>query len=282
MVVLIQDLQLQEALEIRSLKNTIVFAGGSDVMVRYRAWCGTAADFPEDVIFIGHLEELQGISLDNNAIRIGASATFTQILEDKRIPSFIKLPVSQIGSPSIRNIGTIGGNICNSSPAGDTLPMLYALDAKVTVVSKNSTYTIGINEFITGPGENILKQGEILKQITIPIGDYNRFYYRKVGQGRSNTISKTSFFALAKTDDTEIREVRIAFGAVATTVVRSPQSESYLKSIHKKELPNAIDKIKEQYGNLINPIDDLRSTKEYRKNVSLRMLKDFVLKELIK
>lgn len=267
---------LEEALEIRSQKDTMIFAGGSDIMVRYRAWSGTVAEFPKAVLFIGQLEELRGISTDNNMIKIGAATTFSQILEDKRIPEYIKLSVAQIGSTAIRNLGTIGGNICNASPAGDTLPMLYALDAKVTVASQSKTFIVGIADFINGPGRNILKKEELATQITIPLRDYNQFYYQKVGQRKVNTISKVSFFAVAKVDDTLVHEVKMAFGAVSPTVVRNPETETLLKSVRKKELPEIIDRVKESYEKIINPIDDLRSTKDYRRRVSMNIMEGFL------
>lgn len=280
MVKAYRPLTLGEALEIRGLNDTVVVAGGSDLMVRYKAWGGTAPDFPKDVLFVGHLKELNGISSSNNVIQIGAAVTFSQILQDKRIPECIKLPVSQIGSPSIRNLGTIGGNICNSSPAGDTLPVLYALDAELTVKSKSKTYTTGISEFITGPGKNILKHDEILKYINIPIKNFNRVYYKKVGQRTANSVSKVSFFALANTGASEIYEARMAFGAVSPTVIRSLQAESFLKSIRKTGVSGIIDEVKDRYKKLINPIDDVRSTKEYRKKVAMRILEHFLLEEL--
>lgn len=281
MVEVFKPLTLQEALKIRSSKDTILFAGGSDLMVKYRSWSGTIAELPLDVLFIGHLKELQEISLSNNTLKIGAAVSFSQILEDNRIPAYIKLPLSEIGSPSIRNLGTIGGNICNSSPAGDTLPMLYALDAEVIVASKNNTRTIGISNFIVGAGKNLLKKDEILTSITIPLKDYNRFYSKKVGQRKANAISKLSFFAIAKTNTSEIEEVRIAFGAVAPTVIRSIEIESCFKQLKRGELYYLVDKINGQYANLIEAIDDHRSTKEYRKRVSLQILEKFLLEELI-
>lgn len=281
MVEAYRPLTLREALEIRSLKNTMLFAGGSDIMVKYRAWSGTVADLPKAVLFIGHLHELQEISVNNKIIKIGAAATFSQILQDKRIPEYIKLPIAQIGSPAIRNQGTIGGNICNSSPAGDTLPMLYVLDAEVTVESLKKAYTIGISDFISGPGRNMLKPEDILTHISIPLGDYNQFYYKKVGPRKANSISKVSFFALDNTDASQIQEIKMAFGAVAPIVIRSPEKEVLLKSIKKTDIPKIIDEVKGHYNKLINPIDDLRSTKEYRRNISMQILENFLLKELI-
>jgi Aerobic-type carbon monoxide dehydrogenase, middle subunit CoxM/CutM homologs len=271
---------LAKALEIRSKAKTIVFAGGSDLMVKHRTWSGVVPDFSYPLLLIGHLEQLQGITITNNILKIGAACTLTQVLNDKRIPDCIKLPISQMASPSIRNIGTIGGNICNSSPAGDTLPMLYALDARLVIQTKNNTCSVSIAEFITGPGQNKLKPDEILSQIIIPLPDYNCCFYRKVGSRKANSISKLSFFGLAKANASHILEVKIAMGAVSPTVIRSLKAETLLKDTGRSQIPQLLNKILAYYDNLLNPIDDLRSTREYRKKVSLQLLENFLVKEL--
>ncbi len=267
----------KEALEIKNLKNTFVFAGGTDLSVKHRPWSGTNLDFSKDIIFIGHLSELHEIKIANDDIFIGSCATYAEILNNKSIPKYIKLPLYNIGSPSIRNIGTLGGNICNSSPAGDSLPMLYALDAELELCSIYRNRTVKIIDFITGPKENILKDNEILKNIKIPLQNFNSIYYKKIGQRKSNTITKTSIYALAVTDESHIKDVRIAFGAVSPTPVRSIQIESQISGIKKSDLTGLLDNIISQYEILINPIDDIRSTKEYRKKVSINLLKDFLL-----
>lgn len=281
MVKAYRPVNLSEALEIRSKEKTIIFAGGSDLMVKHRTWSGVAPDFPYPLLLIGHLEQLQGISVNNNTLKIGAACTLTQILNDRKIPDYIKLPISQMASPSIRNIGTIGGNICNSSPAGDTLPMLYALEARLEIQTKNSTYSVDIADFITGPGQNKLKPDEILSQINIPLPDYNCCFYRKVGSRKANSISKLSFFGLAHTTASHMHEVRIAMGAVSPTVIRSLEAETLLKGINCSQIPQLLNSILACYTNLLNPIDDLRSTKEYRKKAALELLKYFLVKELV-
>jgi len=276
-----RPLNLIEALDIRNNENTIVFAGGTDLMVKHREWSGAVPKFSTSLLFIGHLTELQTINIDNNSLKIGAACTLAQILNDKRIPDYLKLPIAQMASPSIRNMGTIGGNIGNSSPAGDTLPMLYALDAQLTIQSKSKTYAVGIEDFITGPGQNLLKPDEILSEITIPLSNYRQYYYRKVGSRKANCISKISFFALANGDAAQIHEVRIAFGAVAPTVIRSFEAETLLKGINKSQISERLNDIKSSYANLLNPVDDRRSTKIYRQKVSLQLLENFLLKELV-
>jgi len=266
---------LEEALAIRSQYETIVFNGGTDLLVRHKSWSGTSPKWPFDVLYVGDLRELQRIEVGDTKITIGAAVKLAQILGHEQIPEYVKLPIRQMGSPAIRNLGTIGGNICNASPAGDTLPMLYALDAQVTLASQNRTQTLGIKEFITGPGHIQLKPDEIVTQITIPIAGYNHYCYRKVGARKANAITKVSFFAAAKKTGLTIEEVRIAFGAVGPTILRSEAGEALLQGVDESGLLA-------HYQKLLTPIDDVRSSAQYRRQVALQLLQDFLVKELRK
>lgn len=281
MVKTYRPVSLSKALDIRTSEPTIIFAGGTDLMVRYRTWSGVVPGFPKTLVFIGHLPELQTISIANNTLKIGAACTLAQILHDQRIPEYIKLPLAQMASPSIRNIATIGGNIGNSSPAGDTLPMLYALDAQLTIQAKNKTRVVGIADFIIGPGQNMLKNDEIVSEISIPLNEYRQCYYKKVGSRKANCISKATFYALFKGDADNIHEIKMSFGAVAPTVIRSPEGEALLTGIARAQIPDLLPAVKACYADLIRPIDDLRSTREYRRKVTLRILENLLVRELI-
>ncbi|HWQ89970.1 MAG TPA: FAD binding domain-containing protein [Desulfitobacteriaceae bacterium] len=284
MVTTYRPITLREALEIRSQARTILLAGGSDLMVRQRVWSGTIPQFSNPVVLISHLKELQEISLTENILQIGAGCTLAQIINDPGVPAYLKLPLSQMATPAIRNLGTIGGNICNSSPAGDTLPMLYALDARLTLQSKESARSVDIAEFITGPGHNSLQSDEILSQITVTLPGCSRYFYRKVGARQAMCISKLSFFGLADTlteeNDSLIRDVRIAFGAAAPTVIRSREAENLLKGRRCSRVPQLRGDILACYERLLSPLDDLRSSKEYRRTVALNLLDNFLTNDL--
>jgi CO/xanthine dehydrogenase FAD-binding subunit len=268
--------RLSEALRIREQENVIVLAGGTDLMVRNRSWSGTLPAFQQDVLFIGHLEELKRIRAAGGLIVLGASCTLAQIMHDWRVPEYIKLPLAQMASPAIRNVATIGGNICNASPAGDTLPMLYALNASLQLNTGQGSRIVNIQDFITGPGRTGLQDDEILTEIRIPIADFNRQYYKKAGLRKANAISKVSFFAVADCRHDRIREVRIALGAVAPTPVRSREGEAILAGIETKARLDAFPDLKACYEKLLSPIDDVRSTKKYRHKTALLILEDFL------
>ncbi len=263
---------LKDALNILKDRNLIPFAGGTDLMVKYRF------DKPEKpFIFIGDLKELRYIKKEGSVVRIGASIRYNELLESKIIPVVFKDIIKNIGSPSIRNMGTIGGNICNASPAADTLPFLYAMDAEVVVSSFENEKIISIFDFIKGPKETILMKNELLKEVRFKLEKFNKYYYRKIGLRNANSLSKVSFFGCAKIIEGKIEDIRIAFGAVSPIVVRDRKIEEMFIGNDRKVLDKIKKDIIERYSEIIRPIDDQRSTKEYRKEIALRLLEDFIL-----
>lgn len=271
-----RPINFKEALKLLKNNDCILFAGGTDLMVKNKRWSGIVPSFKKPVIFIGHLKEIKGIYKDENSLRIGSACSLTEIAENKNVPEFIKNVILDMASPATRNIATIGGNICNASPAGDTLPLLYALNTVLVLESTTGEREVPIEKFIIGPGKTIINKDEILKEILIPINNFNNFSYKKVGTRKATALSKLSFFGTSETHDGAIKDIRIAFGAVAPTVVRAKDLENKLKGIDKYNLANMITKISNEYSKLINPIDDQRSIAKYRKKVSLNLLEKFL------
>lgn len=266
----------QEALEIKKGTPVITIAGGTDLMVKRKKWAGLSPYFEAPAMFIAHLGEIKGVRLDGGNIRIGAACSFTLLLQNEAVPQILKTAVSRIAAPAVRNMGTIGGNICNASPAGDTLPGLYSLDASVVLKSIDQERTLKIGEFITSPGETVLGEDELLKEIVIPEKPFNVNFYRKVGMGMTNSISKVTFTGIAEILSGMVKDIRISFGAVAPTVVRSRANEESLIGHSGKEIEKMIPEINDMYSDLINPIDDQRSSAVYRRAVSLRLLGHFL------
>ncbi|KUG02462.1 xanthine dehydrogenase, fad binding subunit [hydrocarbon metagenome] len=280
MVKAYRPLSLTEALEIRESGDTVLLAGGSDLMVQNRRGSGIIPDLGGAVVFIAHLPELQGIFVAEDSIKIGAACTLAGLLQEPDMPEYVKAPLAQMASPAIRNTATIGGNICNSSPAGDTLPMLYALEARLLIQSSKHSYMVRVEDFITGPGQNLLQTDEILVQVQIPNRIYDGYYYKKVGARKANAISKLSFFAVSRQEDNRIQELRIALGSVAPTVVRSREAESLLAGLAWGEIAQVLPEVQAYYEDLIQPIDDVRSSQEYRHRVALGLLRNYLLTQL--
>jgi CO/xanthine dehydrogenase FAD-binding subunit len=266
---------LEEALYMLKNGQCTVFAGGTDLMVKRKQWSGTLPKFTGTVVFIDNIEELMGIQRIDDKLHVGAACTIAQMLESPLVPGFMKPALQQMASPAIRNMATLGGNICNSSPAGDSLPPLYAAEACLALQSAEGGRTLPISDFITGPGKNVLREDELLREVIIPLEDMNISEYRKVGTRKSTAISKLSFIGLAHTEGGRLLDIRLAFGAVGPAVIKDRDIE---KEIVGMSLQGCLNTrvIRDMYADKIKPIDDQRSTASYRKAASLKLLGDFL------
>ncbi|MEW5815217.1 MAG: FAD binding domain-containing protein [Spirochaetota bacterium] len=266
---------LAEALSIRKAKDVIPFAGGTDLMVTYRGVSETSTVFPDPVLFVDGIAEIKEIKrAADGFLSIGAGCTLTSVLSNNGVPALIKAAVGEIAAPAIRNRATLAGNICNSSPAGDSLPALYVLGAKLKLLSSSTERVVPVEKFITGPGKNVLRNDEILTEIIIPLHVFSIIYYRKVGTRKANALSKLSIAAAADVKEEKLMDIRVALGAVGPTIIRDRDIESGMIGLNIKNIK--IEKILKAYENLIRPIDDQRSTAAYRKKVTLNLVKYFL------
>ena len=266
---------LDYALDILDQEPLYILAGGTDLMVKKRRWSGLSPSFDKNVLFISDIEELNKIEENDKYIIIGSGATCAQISEDTNLPYYIRAVFTNMASPGIRNLATIGGNIGNSSPAGDSLPILYAMDADLVLASKNSYRIVPIIDFIIGPGKNIKKDNEIIKEIRIPKVNFNKIMIKKVGTRLSTALSKLSFAGLGVMENNKITDFRAAFGAVGPKIVRNIEAEKAVIVLINSNSINE-DNIRNLYSADITPIDDQRSTAVYRKEVCLRLLIEFI------
>ncbi|MHC1787159.1 MAG: xanthine dehydrogenase family protein subunit M [Christensenellales bacterium] len=263
---------LAEALALRSGQGTLVLAGGTDLMAN----AGRLQAYGRPVLCVSHLEELRQIRREGDALLIGAACTLCELLESPLTPAYMKPPLAGMASPAIRNMATIGGNLCHASPAGDALPMLYALDAVLHLQSERDGQWVPVQDFVLGPGRTLLREDQLLCQIRVPLEAAWRCSYRKVGLRQANSLSKLSFYALSRKRAGHLRDLRLAFGAVAPTVVRSREAE--LEILAGAGAPDAalIERACARYGGLIQPIDDVRSSRTYRGTVALRLLTQYL------
>lgn len=267
---------LDDALKVLNEKDVIIYAGGTDLMVRNKNAASLLPKFDKNLLYVGHLKELKEINVLEDSLEIGSACTLSSLLRSEKTPESLKESIRQIASPAIRNMGTIGGNICNASPAGDTLPILYALDAKLKLVSGNSSREVHIEDFILGPRKIILERTEILKSIIIPKAGLNKLYYEKVGARKASAISKLSFIGLAEVKEGRVKDIRIAIGSVAPKVVRVREAEDFIKEKNLEDIKSQMGEIYKIYSKEIVPIDDQRSTAVYRKTVALRLIQYFL------
>ena len=245
-------------------------AGGTDLLVQLN---GDLAPPPEHVLDIWRLRELRGINLLGGALVLGALTTYTDIRRSDlcrdHLPALVEAAAT-IGAAQIQNRGTIGGNAINASPAGDTLPVLLATDAELTLVSARGERTVAAKDFWPAYRKTVCSPDELLARITflLPAGRHVRF--RKVGTRRAQAISKVVMAISWREDGGVWRDVRVALGSVAPTPIRATQTERVLEGAAPRQ--TTADHAATTLANEIHPIDDVRSTADYRRVVSARVL----------
>jgi len=251
------------------------FAGGTDLMVLLEA-----GKLPHlNYINIWGLQELRGIDVTDSHITLGALTTYTDVQSHPVLQSEFPMlcqAASETGGLAIQNRGTLGGNIVNASPAADSPPALLAYDAEIELISTDGSRWLAYNRFHTGYKQMLIGPNELLSRVRMPRNTRGAgHYYRKVGTRKAQAISKVCLAALAKLDDDQISDIRIALGSVAPIVVRCVQTEDALRG----QTPDAgtINSACARLSQEISPIDDIRSTADYRLQVARNLLTDFLL-----
>ena len=260
---------LQEALDLRAKYDVVPYAGGTDLMVENRP----------DVtyLFLRKIPELCRITMDEKYVRIGAAVTFTEALADERVPRLMKEAVSRIAAPAIRNAGTFGGNLGNGSAKADSVLIEFVADAQLRLVSLRGERLVPVENFYLGRKKLDLAPDELITEILLPKAGLELYSYEKVGGRNALAISRVSFAGVFGMENGRITRVAAAFGAVADTVLRYKDVETMLIG---KTLDEA-KALKEGYLNAYAQRMMLtrgRVSAEYRKNVCMNLLKDFLTK----
>lgn len=235
-----------------------------------------------DFLDIWRVDELRGITDEGDALRIGALTTYTQLIKSELIQKHAPALVAAsrtVGAIQIQNRGTIGGNIVNASPAGDSLPVLSAYDAEVEIGSARGTRRVPFNEFYAGYRRSVLEPDELVLAVRIPkLKQGERDFFWKVGTRRAQAISKTVLAAKAMMSGNKIESISIGVGSVAPTVIRARKTEGLL--ISSTLTPELVERAGQMIAQEIAPITDLRSTEDYRRVVTGNVLRKFLRKLL--
>jgi CO/xanthine dehydrogenase FAD-binding subunit len=250
------------------------FAGGTDLMVLLEA-----GKLPHrQYLNIWNLAELRGIEVTDEKLALGALTTYSQIQAHPVLRNEFPLlcqAASETGGLAIQNRGTVGGNIVNGSPAADSPPALLAYDAELELISARGTRRAWYRDFHTGYKQMDIQPDELLLRIHLGRNTLAfKQYYKKVGTRKAQAISKVCFAALARVENGTVDEVRIALGSVAPVPLRGIQTESALRG--RKIDSQTIAEAKGELEREVTPIDDIRSTRNYRLRVTLNLLQDFL------
>jgi CO/xanthine dehydrogenase FAD-binding subunit len=257
-------------------QDALPIAGGTDLMVAWNAGGLAGRTFLD----LSPLRAWSGIRQARGALAIGALATHTELqrhpLVRRRFPLLAEA-CATVGGVQIQNRGTIGGNLANASPAGDSFPPLAVYEARVVLVSRAGRREIPLLEFFTGPKRTCLAAGELLESVKVPLRKRppQRAMFRKVGTRAAQAISKTVAAGLLwlRRDGT-VEELRFALGSMAPTVRRLRSAEAFARE--KRLTPAVVREAVALVSEDVSPIDDVRSTAEYRLAVSRNLLFRFL------
>ena len=255
----------------RDLPDAAVYAGGTDLLVKMRSGSIPA----KDLICLERIAALKGVEDHGDRLAILAATTFSQLLDEPAVTRDIPVLASAIvtlGSPLIRNMGTIGGNVCTASPAGDTLAPLYALNARVELASEAGVRRLPISRFILGPGQTLLETGEILSAIHVEKPHPESIqHFEKVGRRNALACALASLAAVLRLSDGGIvLAASLAWGSVGPTVVTCPDAADRLIN-H----PLSLDRLTEAAAivqKAVCPITDIRATADFRRAVAGNLL----------
>lgn len=245
--------------------DAVVLAGGTDLMVDVNEGRRRI----EHTVSLRRIASLRERRVDGNVLVVGAATTYTELLAPdiaSRVPALAHA-ARTVGSPQIRNAGTIGGNLATASPAGDTLPVLVALGASVEVSGPNERRIVPVEQFLLGPKRAALAPGELVVSVHVPIRRGPQEYL-KVGVRNAMVIAVAS---LAFVVDLEARTVGIGLGSVGPTALSAPRAARWLEQ-HLRFEPDGVALVDDAhaatFADLVaeaaQPIDDHRSTAEYR------------------
>ena len=265
----VQPLSMTEALEAKNAHpEAVPIRGGTDVMVELNF----ARSRPAVVLDLSRVGELEEWGTEGGLLRVGAGVSYTRIIEEigERLPG-LAMASRTVGSPQIRNRGTVGGNLGTASPAGDALPPLYASDAEVEVASVSGTRRMPVADFIRGPKQNALADNELISAFYVADADGPQ-QYSKIGTRNAMVIAVCAF-ALAL--HPEKGEIGACIGSAGPTPIRAVEAEHFVRGVMEEDglwgsraaIPDAaLRRFGELVAGAARPIDDVRGTARYRRH----------------
>lgn len=261
--------RLDEALDAMADRRLLPLAGGTDI---YPARVGRALD--EDVLDLGAMAELRGIEARPEGWRIGSGVTWSEIARAELPPVFdgLRAAAAAVGGVQIQNTGTVGGNLCTASAAGDGVPNLMALDARVELASVRGRRVLAIDEFVLGSRWTALAPDELVVAVQVPRPRADALArFEKLGARRYLVISITMLAVVVETLGGRIASARIAVGACAVKAMRLPRLEARL--VGKTLDADLVGCIDDAVLAPLRPIDDIRATAAFRGDATNELLR---------
>ena len=261
----------------------LIFSGGIEIMLKRER----VPHFTENrrIIYIGDIKELSRISRTERYLEIGTAASLAKILNIGKnvIPDLFYQSLLVTGTPAVKNLATLGGNICAASAYSTVLPALFAMDARIEIRSVSRTSWVPVNHFVLSSGMNILKPGEMITRIRIPFREWFFQAYRKIASRKTQRISNLVFCGLAKTLKNVLTDVRLAYGSIGPKILRNREYEA---SFIGRKLPingKDLEILTSELGNTLERLTTDNPSSVYKKKTSVRLTRWFFeeLNELI-
>ncbi|MBN1050971.1 xanthine dehydrogenase FAD-binding subunit XdhB [Clostridium botulinum] len=272
---------LEEALELLDKNKELkIIAGGTDVLIKLHHNKMKDAELLS-LRKINGLDEIN--MLEDESIEVGAMASFSKIFRDEIVQKHIKILAEgavSMGGPQVRNMATIGGNVCNGAVSADSAPALFSLNAKLKLKSKNSERIIPIQEFYIGPGRVDIKNNEILTNLIIKKEDYENLigHYIKFSNRKAMDIAMVSVAVVSSIENEKFKDLRIALGVSAPTPIRCNEAENYAKGIEATE--ENIEKIAELAVRASKSRNSWRASKDFREHLIKELTKRGIKKTI--
>jgi len=271
---------VEETLELLATRENVrLIAGGTDLTLLLADGLVT----PSSLIDVSRVAALRGIRAHAAGLAIGAATCITEIAADSRLPACLRQGARSIGSPQIRNLGTIGGNIVNASPCGDTLAPLVALDARFVLREKGGSREVSAESFFVAPKKTIVRPRELLVEIMIDSAHLaGGSAFRMIGKRNAQAISQVNAAVWLAVEKGIIRDARAAVGSVAPVPLRLTGVERLLRgkdvvalrASARRDSREALAEILEAVDQQIKPISDVRATLDYRRLVTAALFRD--------
>jgi len=256
---------VDEAIEIKRAYGVggQFIAGGTDLLL------SLGSVYTEALIDLSRIPALVEITTRGSTVDIGAAVTYSKIIQNSEIMRIVPLlgqAVRTIGGMQVRNVATLVGNVVNASPAADTLPALYVLNTEVHFTRSKDVLKLPIEEFVVGPGQVVLERDEIVTGISFERPEEGWLgTYEKLGLRKSMAISVASMAVMLQMDSSKSIQARMALGAVAPTAIRVPEAEHLLTGADIND--TTIEAVADAASDAARPIDDVRSTADFRTRV---------------
>ena len=259
--------KLEEALEALALRPLTIVAGATD---HYPARVGR--DPEEAILDLSALAPLRGIERSSDGWRIGATTTWTDVLETPLAPLFdaLKLAAREVGGVQIQNAGTVAGNLCNASPAADGIPALLALDASIELASCRGSRTVALADFVTAPRRTVRAGDELVTAIRVPAPRHPaRSHFLKLGARKYLVISIAMVAAVLEIEERTVRTARVAVGACSPVARRLHSLE---KELEGRTLAEGLAQcVRPEHFDGLQPIDDVRGSADYRLHAAMTL-----------